>query len=211
MCWKSGQMMNGGEKKVKSYIEASLDFIESEEMRDYLRTELPKFRWAALDCAYIVAYAPAPIERKLPVLEQIVQEADPELAFDGEPFTADAARFARSCRDALEERYHNVDGAIFWVEAFSYSEKDSRITEADAFFTGFDAAVNYLKKMAKSYPDESTDEDLNYTITKCLPIDGERLAEYCTWYMNNAFDLWYFDFSLHPHKWEHPQRLGAAA
>jgi len=61
---------------VQTYLEASLSFLESKEMRDYLCEELPKFRWVARDCAEIVAYAPAPIERKLPVLEQIDGKPD---------------------------------------------------------------------------------------------------------------------------------------
>ena len=94
---------------MQSYLEASLDFMESKEMRDYLLEELPKFRWVAMDCAEIVAFAPAPIERKLPVLEQIAREAAPELDRFGEPFTADATRFAQSCRTALAERYSGPD------------------------------------------------------------------------------------------------------
>lgn len=47
---------------MEDYIEASLAFIESEELRDYLREELPKWGAIAMLCADIVAYAPAPIE-----------------------------------------------------------------------------------------------------------------------------------------------------
>lgn len=89
---------------MESYLEASLAFMESKEMRDYLREELPKFRSVASFCAEIVAFAPAPIERKLPVLEQIAREAAPERDRFGEPFTTDATRFAQSCRTALAER-----------------------------------------------------------------------------------------------------------
>lgn len=48
--------------EVRSYLEESLSFIESREMRDYLRVELPKFKSISMFCADIVAYAPAPIE-----------------------------------------------------------------------------------------------------------------------------------------------------
>lgn len=35
---------------MQSYLEASLSFVESKEMRDYLREKLPEYRWAA--CAH---------------------------------------------------------------------------------------------------------------------------------------------------------------
>lgn len=132
---------------MKPYLEAALDFMESEEMRDYLREELPKFRGVAMDCAEIVAYAPAPIERKLPVLEQIAREAEPVLARDGEPFTSEAVRFVQSCHNALEERYHNVDGAMFRVYGSCYYEDEPFFDDDELFFTSFDATIHYIKEL----------------------------------------------------------------
>lgn len=189
---------------MQSYLEASLSFIESKEMRDYLRTKLPECRWAAMACAEIVAFAPAPIERKLPVLEQIAWEPEPELAYDGEPFTAYAARYARSCRAALDERYSSTDAAMFWLEELHYD--DSPCFDSNAFFTGFDAAIRYLKGLAEEDPEGSAFEGLSYTITKCLPDHSGRLCEYCTWYLNNTLELWYFNYLLRrkdvPDDWE---------
>lgn len=178
--------------EVKSYLEESLSFIESKEMRDYLRVELPKFRWVAMDCADIVAYAPAPIERKLPVLEQIVQEAEPLLAFDGKPFTIYASRFAQSCRTALAERYSGPEGAMFWLKASSYDDDGSCLFDY-IFFTKFDATIRYLEQLAEENPDDCAFEGLNYTITKYIPDRKDGLREYCTWYLNGTRELWYFE------------------
>lgn len=188
---------------MQSYLEASLAFLESQEMRDYLREELPKFRWAAMDCAHIVAYAPAPVERKLPVLEQIVREAVPELTFDGEPFTVYATRFAQSCRTALEERYSGPEGSMFWLQVASCDGDRSCLFDS-AFFTEFDAALRYLEQLETKYPADYAFEGLSYTITKHVPDGKGELKEYCTWYLNNTRELWYFEYKYdnYPDDWE---------
>lgn len=188
---------------MQSYLEASLSFIESEEMRDYLRKELPQFRWAAMSCADIVAFAPAPIEQKLPVLEQIAQEAEPELAYDGQPFTKRAVQLARSCRTALEERYSGPEGSMFWLQASS-CDGDQRCLFDNAFFTEFDAALRYLEQLEMKYPADYAFEGLSYTITKHVPDGKGELKEYCTWYLNNTRELWYFEYEHdnYPDDWE---------
>ena len=179
--------------EVQSYLEESLSFIESKEMRDYLRVELPKFKSISTFCADIVAYAPAPIERKLPVLERIVQEAEPLLAYDEKPFTIYASRFAQSCRTALAERYSGPDGTVFWLKASSYDD-NGRCLFDNAFFTKFDAAIRYLEQQAKENPNDCAFEGLSYTITKYIPDGRDGLREYCTWYLNNTRELWYFKY-----------------
>lgn len=39
---------------MQPYLEASLSFMESKEMRDHLRQKLPGFRWAAVRVLYLV-------------------------------------------------------------------------------------------------------------------------------------------------------------
>lgn len=180
---------------MEDYIEASLAFIESNEMRDYLRKELPKFCSVAMACAEIVAYAPAPVERKLPVLELNVRESEPVLACDGRPFTDYASRFIRSCRTALEERYSGPDGTMFRLRASSYNGDKSCLFD-NAFFTKFDAAIRYLEQLAEKYPDDCAFQGLSYTITKYVPDGKEGLKEYCTWYLNGTGELWYFGYEL---------------
>lgn len=182
---------------MKNYIDAALTFIESEEMRDYLREALPKLHGVATDCAHIVAYAPAPIERKLPVLEQIAQEVDPEEIFDREPHAAYVARFAQGCRYALEERHNGPEGAVFHVESRLYSEDDD-INYPRALFTSFDAALRYLEHEMEEYPEEYAAEGTNHTVTKYVPDGSGRLAECCSWYLNSMRELWYFDYETVP-------------
>lgn len=63
---------------MQSYLEASLAFLESQEMRDYLREELPKFRWAAMDCAVRWTGELTAEEKPLAILSPLVH-AKPEL------------------------------------------------------------------------------------------------------------------------------------
>ena len=177
--------------EVKSYLEESLSFIESKEMRDYLRGELPKFKSISTLCAAIVAYATAPIERKLPMLERIVQEAEPLLAYDRKPIYA--SRFAQFCRTALAERYGGPDGTVFWLKASSYDDDGSCLFD-NAFFTKFDTDIRYLEQQAEENPDDCAFEGLNYTITKYISDGKDGLREYCTCYLNNTRELWYFEY-----------------
>ncbi len=179
---------------MKDYIDTALAFIESEEMRDYLREELPKLRGAAMDCAQIVAFAPAPIEKKLPVLEQIARDPDPEVANDGKPFTEAAARYARSCRIALDERYNYTEGAVFLLESDSYDKDKQRYIFDRAFFTDFNAALRYLEHTMDAYPEAYVFEGFSYTITKYVPDGKGQLVEYCIWYLNNMREIWYFKY-----------------
>ena len=185
-----------------AYIDASLAFMESREMRDYLREELPKSDWAAMACAEIVAYAPAPIEKKLPVLEQIAREPDPKTAYDGEPFTAWAARFVRSCRMALEERCSGPEGAMFRLES---EDRDTDMFR-NAFFTDFNAALRYLARKREESLEGYHLEEAGYTITKYAPDGKGQLKEICTWYLNHLGELWYFDYEISlkklPRDWE---------
>ena len=169
-------------------LEKVLEFIESEEMRDYLRETLPKSRAVLSSCADIVAYAPAPIERKLPLLEQIAHYADaaPDKT---EPWEA---RFTRVCRAALEERYSGSAGAVFWLQDYYSNERGYYF--CDAFFTGFDAALDFLAKEAEKDPESFLDPQVSYTITKLIPGIGAQFKEYCVWYLNNTRELWYFDY-----------------
>ncbi len=185
-------------RDIGNYLEVSLAFLESREMREYLRNELPKWGDVSYYCAKIVAYAPAPIEKKLPVLEQIGRMAKPEPG-DKRTWENTGARFADSCRSALAERYCGPDGGLFWLQDFRY-HKNGRMF-GHAFFTEFDSALRYLEELTEEYPQESSLEEQNYTITKCLPKGRGRLEEYCTWYLNAEGELWYFDYCYDDSFW----------
>lgn len=169
-------------------LEQVLDFIESEEMRNYLREELPKHHFMSAACADIVAYAPASIERKFPVLDAIACHTA-HAPNGGESWEA---QLAWVCRSALEERYSGPAGAVLWLQDYYGCERDFLF--CDAFFTDFDAALCFLEEASKKDPESLLDPQVSFTITKLIPSSGGRLEESCVWYLNNTRELWYFDF-----------------
>ena len=99
---------------MKSYIEESLKFIESDEMRDYLREYLLsgdlKGWLNRSTCSEIVCFAPASLESKIPVLELIAEQTEPNPKRDND--FQDPAKFAKEMRIALDERYSNPPGTM---------------------------------------------------------------------------------------------------
>lgn len=177
---------------MRAYMDAALAFIGSGEMRDYLGEVLPRSDDAAWKCAQIVAYAPAPIEKKMPVLELIGGSPDPGTAYDGELFTARADRFARACRVALKERDNGPKGAMFRLEC----EGDDEEIYPTAFFTEFDAALRALMQEGEGAAEGGDQEGSGYTITKYVPGGSGQLDEHCTWYLDHKGEIWYFDYAF---------------
>jgi hypothetical protein len=188
---------------VSNYFEETLKFIESEEMREYLRTRRDWFDGQAHGgeelCAKIVSRAPAPIERKIPALELIATQI--------EHTTSDckyAATLAREAAFALEERYTNCSGAIFVV-----LEQQHYPTYCTSFtlYTGFDAALRYIKErkaeIAAKAPEEL--DSTSYTITKYLPAEDGVMEGYFNWILNCRGEIWYFDYErwkFRPKHWQ---------
>ena len=186
---------------MKNYIEETLKFIESEEMRDYLRA-CPDFFNAVFRgwsrCAEIVSYAPAPIEVKIPVLELIAEQttADPDWDYN------DPAKLARESRIALDERYNTPPGTMFWLRDWYYHKEGGYLY--DTFFTEFDAAIRYIREQQKESGQPDDQNFLSYSIDKYIPGENGILEEYCHWILNLSGDIWYFHYSdeFEPNDWE---------
>ena len=92
---------------MNTYIEETLKFIESDEMRDYLRTRLDWFgpEWfGRAKCTQVVSFAPAPLERKIPVLKLIAKQTE----YDSEHDYYAPSKLAECAQMALDERYSNT-------------------------------------------------------------------------------------------------------
>lgn len=183
---------------MQTYLEETLKFIESEEMRAYLRKVAPEWlergRWGRHTCAEIVSSAPAPLERKIPVLELIAEQTQA-----GENDFEDPAKFAKQSRLAFDEQDNNPPGTIFWLKDFYYSEEG-----CDFFFTDFDAAIRFIKEQLadNEYPDFH--EYQSYAICKLIPGEKGTMIEYCHWILNFSGEIWYFDyFDGEPEDWEY--------
>jgi hypothetical protein len=186
---------------MKTYLEETLSFIESEEMRDYLRTRTDWLcdGWRVrYKCAEIVSYAPAPLEKKLPVLELIAEQTE----YDD---YHDPAKLAKSTRAALSERYENIPaGAVFQLKIFEYGIlTDPYYTE---LFTSFDAAISQIKELEEDHNDKpDRSKYTSYTIYKHIPGNDGQMEEYCFWKLNSSGEIWYFgygDSDFEPEDWE---------
>ena len=177
---------------MKTYLEEALKFIESEEMREYLRTNL-ELVWGdhiGEKCAEIVAYAPAPLEEKIPVLELIAEQAK----YDKEDKYNNPAVFAKSARAALDERYkNNPHGTVFTLTLY-YQHGNHKLTlpHANFIFMDFDSAMRELQDCNDNY-------NLGETwleIEKWIPYENGKLESYFWWILNSAGEIWYSGYGF---------------
>ena len=188
---------------MKSYIEESLKFIESDEMRNYLMSVNLKGWINRSKCASIVCFAPASLERKIPVLELIAEQTE----IDEKHFELhDPAKYAKQMRIALDERYNNPPGTVFWLQDWYYYEKGCMY--GDAFFSEFDAAIRFIKEENDRNAEhhENPEDYYSHSIIKCIPGENGILLEYCEWILSHSGDIWYFDYDYNnkfaPEDWD---------
>jgi len=180
---------------MKEYIEETLKFIESDEMQSYLRECIAQSDWDwRTYCAEIVSFAPAPLERKIPVLDLIAMQTVKvrESNYD------DPAIHAKSSRIALDERYNNPPGTMFWLRDWYYHEEGCIFD--DAFFSDFDAAIRFIQEQQAETGEPDNCEYLSHSIDKYIPGEDGKLEEYCTWILNSMGEIWYFDYKNNKYK-----------
>ena len=124
---------------MSTYLEETLKFIESEEIRDFLRTHPDKMDWEL--CTQVVSRAPAPLEQKITALELIAKQTGRilELNERGNP-----ALQAWCSRAALVERHNNVPlGAVFILKRWRHHKQVPwyRPRSDNPLVTGFDVAI----------------------------------------------------------------------
>jgi len=174
------------------YMEETLKFIESEEMREHLKIELPKLDWfRGNDYAEIVAFAPAPIERKILVLELIVQKAKCDTEMLHNP-----AKLLESMHTALNERYNCTQGTVFSVQSCGEG--------IDSICTNFDAVLQYLCEFESDESDPDPRNRTWYQVEKWLPNDDGIMKDACYWILNAKGEIWYFGYysEFKPADWE---------
>ena len=171
---------------------AVLELIESAEMRGYLKKAgdtLPLRVW--LEAA---AGAPAPLEKKLTVLERIVlAQTEPGARRLAEEYCRAAAR-------ALEALTRpQTPGTVFQLVQVSAAEDSNRMERDDVFlFTEWKAAQAFARAyLDELYKDEPPEEKARswywYELTLCRPEEGGMLrpGPY-TYLLSAAGEAWLF-------------------
>jgi hypothetical protein len=175
----------------KEIYESALQFIESKEMRDEL-LNFPK-KLDMEDCTEIVCRAPAPLEKKIPVLDLIVKHTPTDMEFD----VYNPIKLVKEARNALEERNVNTPGMVFMLTRHEHHEQESL-----ALSLTYNAAMRYIKDTTSEWKDNPNYSDTWFSITKWIPGEDYKMEETFRWVMNYTGDIWFFDNWVEWHKEE---------
>ena len=168
------------------YLDETLNFIESNEMREYLRTRTD---WLERNnCARIVSYAPAPLESKIPVLELIAKQTE----YNPERDFYNPAKMAGLARAGLDERFNNPTGTIFILRDWFYSKEGCYYED---LFTEFKAAVRCIHEHQGEFGEPDDPLCLSFSIEKYIPADNSKMELCCEWVLNWRGEIWYFDYA----------------
>ena len=168
------------------YIDETLKFIESKEIREHLRTwRRPLDRD---DCGEIVSRAPASLERKIPVLDLIAEQTE----YDPERINHDPAIFAKHARLALDGLYNTSPGTVFLIDACCYEDRK----HGRELFTTFEAVKKYIHETGVIYSVNPNPHDyLWFYVEKWIPGEDGKMNCPIYYYLNSLGEVWYFDYT----------------
>jgi len=174
-----------------NYIDKTLNFIESNEMRDYLRayfSDTSNKIWLRNKCAEIVSKAPACVENKIPVLDMIAEQSEPSPKGDWH----DPVWLADFARRALDEEQTGPIGTVFQVREFYYHEP-GYYTDYSLYYT-FNAAMQYIKWLDTECEDIDleTHKNVSFRIEKFIPGSDGKMVNTFYWIINHIGEIWYF-------------------
>jgi len=189
-----------------NYIEETLKFIESDEMREYLYPLFAAEKNKTLlrsKCAEIVSHAPAQIERKIPVLDLIAAQTEPNPEGD----CHDPVKLAALARFALGEAQNASAGAVFQVREFIF-HKNGYYNDYTMYHE-FEAALQYIKWIDKQEDNvPEIHKNANYLIGKYIPGEIGKMVCVFHWILNATGEIWYFGDEVDHWKSEFYNYLG---
>ena len=139
-----------------NYVEETLKFVESDEMKKHLR------KWFAsgsvrrpIDiCAEIVYNAPVPLEQKLPILKLLSKHEEKK--------DSESEMYFQVTKAQIDDRYNKTEGMVY--DLTLYNTYDS-YNEEGIKFDSFDEAIEHIKSLDKQAKCINKDEA---EIQKCL-------------------------------------------
>ena len=162
------------------YIDETLKFVESEEMREHLRKWLTDKNNSNRKsyCAAIVRHAPVPIEQKLAALKSFIEQHK----FEG------IRNYVDEFQNVLNARY---EGSADNIE-FNVSMHDRLNSRT---FGSFDEAAEYIKQVRKSGDVLSSNECFRsrYGQSNVIERHHEPTGDSIYWLLNDDGDILYFD------------------
>ena len=181
-------------RTILNYLDETLKFIESDEMREYLRSKRTFKGEQYLDrsvCAEIVSNAPASVESKIPTLDLIASQTAPDPKGDFH----DPVWLTEFARHALGEDQKSVPGAVFQVREFLFNEPG--YYDDYTLYYEFSAAMRYIKWInVQEDNDPEIHKNANFVIEKYIPGDDGKMVNTFYWITNASGEIWYFGEDL---------------
>jgi hypothetical protein len=168
------------------YIEETLKFIESEEVREHLCTAW-SMRFNRNDCGEIVSRAPFSIEKKLPVLDLIAEQTE----YYSEWPWHDPAILAKHARIALEGLYNIQPGTVFLLEEHHYGRK----TFVRELFTTFEAVNKRIHELVDIEKSPNHQDYIWFYVEKWVPNEDGKMECPIYYYLNSMGEILYFDYT----------------
>ena len=202
------------QKLFDDYIEETLSFIESNEIREHLRITNSLAGKRSL-CTQIVVLAPAPLQKKITALRLIDKQkqldADlpthPEYEQIYETHGYDYTDwYARKARFALRETYeYQVEPDCDGEDDFPYpvEKRESDVftltiefwSDKPYLYSTFDAAVEGMKELLRKESYDCLSGKVEITRWEHKP--SGVLKPLITWLINTNSDIWYFYYPDH--------------
>ena len=183
------------------YIQETLKFIESDEMRSHLQKwfDSGSVGHTADACAEIVFHAPVSLEQKLPLLELLSKHEEGRNSY--------AKMYLQDAQKALDERYNS--SMEYGLYLYGYGDADG-YDENTIMFKSFDEAVKHIKSLDKQVDINdhllhSKDLTLDNFVFRARALGQEHSIIYAIeqyplgetsvcWYLNDAGELLYSDY-----------------
>jgi len=177
---------------MNDYIETALAFIESEEMREYIRNELQADKEEStelvseFDCSYFVVGSRAGIEEKLAALRKM-------------PRTIDNQDMINAAETALAEKAKSTNDVFLATLHFPYETGNSETWEDRKPFLSFEAVEKWIHQMTEKQCDifeetvEQCMERVWYEVEKFIPDENDELSHKITWILNAKGEIIFFE------------------
>jgi hypothetical protein len=192
---------------MKEIIEKALSFIESEEMREHLQSEIAVL--STYHVTTLIAGSRASLEDKIAAL-RFVSEKLAEIESDiGGIFERDEAeqkaideldRLIKAGEFALNEITENIPvGTVFLLSSYLFDGLHEATENFDISvpFATFKAAKNRLITEANTHYEYNEDHKgyKRYTISKWILLEDGEMQNIVTWHLSDEGVIWFADIN----------------
>jgi len=186
----------------REILNLALGFLESQEMKDYLKNYDFSKSLAPItlhDCCATIVRARSPLAEKAAALRKAAELLEAGAADYSESCDySEPASLAGAAEAAIEETKVTAPGTVFLLYEKSLSHDGSYDNWDTGLFFSFDAAMQKLRDTSSCYKENyPTGTDINndtwFTISKWEPDEGDTLRKKIEWLLSGCGDIWFFE------------------